>query len=109
VAHNTFVQFAAEDGLFAGLMYLLLCLGVFSSYLKQLRIGREQSVDPFIVSLNEAITASLGGFFVCSMFLDLATFEMFYYLLVLDVAKNRLIQIESENPSTEFIKAEALT
>ena len=106
VAHNTLIQFASEDGIFAGLMYLLLCLGVFISYLKQIKLDRKESIDPFLMALNESITGSLTGFFVCSMFLDLATYEMFYYLLILDVAKNGLVKKASETINVDKTQPE---
>lgn len=91
VAHNTVIQLASESGIVAGLMYLLLCLNVFLRYWRQKKIFAN---DPFWTATNEAVMCSLLGFFVCSLFLNLATYETFYYLLILSIVQNRLISKE---------------
>ncbi len=83
VAHNTFVQFASESGFFAGILYLLICAQMFFGNFK-LRGGCNEDIDPFYLSLQDSIFCSISGYFVCSMFLNLATYELLYYLLILN-------------------------
>lgn len=91
VAHNTFFQFASESGVLAGLMYLLLFYHLFMAYLRQMRMPRGET-DDFLAAANDCIAGGALGFFVCSSFLNLATFEVLYYVFLLNVAKNRLFQ-----------------
>ena len=83
-AHNTFFQIAAESGIIAGLMYLLVLWTNLKDLLRNSRILREQDdKSEFLFYLNEALLTSLIGFVVCSMFLSLQVYEIFYYLCVL--------------------------
>jgi putative inorganic carbon (hco3(-)) transporter len=91
VAHNTVIQYAAESGILAGVAYLLLCWGVYSRYRKQIKKFKREGADPLLKNTNEAIFTSFLGFFVCSLFLNLATFEVIYYLLILSFVQGRLM------------------
>lgn len=91
VAHSTVIQLASESGIVAGLMYLLLCLNVFLRYRRQKKVFAN---DPFWMATNDAVMCSLLGFFVCSLFLNLVTYETFYYMLILSIVQNRLISKE---------------
>lgn len=100
VAHNTLIQFMSESGILAGLMYLLLCIGIFKGFLKQSRTY-EKIVDPLFNAVNESVAGSLSGFFICAIFLNLATYEIFYYLLVLNAVKNTLVEDTLVESTTE--------
>ena len=80
VAHNTFIQIAAESGIFAGLSYILFlfyCVwGLFKSRNKFV-------VGSFEYYLCDAVLVSLCGFSVCSLFLTLNRFEIQFYLAIL--------------------------
>ncbi len=80
VAHNTFIQIAAESGIFAGLSYILFmfyCVwGLFKSRDKF-------EVGSFEYYLCDAVLVSLCGFLVCSLFLTLNGFEIQFYLAIL--------------------------
>jgi len=106
VAHNTLIQFASESGIFAGLMYLLLCFGVISSYVRFKRAG-PQNTDPFLVAVQESSTGGLIGFFVCALFLNLATYELFYYILVLHAVQIRLLNETMNSSNSNKIQAES--
>ena len=89
VAHNTFFQIGGEWGVIAGLTYLIVVLSTVSRLIKngnQLRVRDTQEEDQLLYCINEASMLSLVGFFVCSMFLSLQGYEIFYYLLVLSNA-----------------------
>lgn len=84
VAHNTLIQFASESGIVAGLMYLFVCWELFK---RNLSVPDDNgSRDALCVALQNSIFCSIGGYFVCSMFLNLATYELIYYLLILNLA-----------------------
>lgn len=93
VAHNTFIQFAAESGVGAGLAYIVV-VGLF--FVHALRIHRwcphfvdDQDMDK-INLYNKASTASFSGLIVCSLFLSLNVYEIFFVLLLFN---NALYQI----------------
>lgn len=95
VAHNTLVQYASESGFGAGLAYLVLVFLFFkhSKYVRRWCVeGRYNRGDEVlkIELYNNATTASFCGLFVCSMFLSLNVYEIFFILLLLN---NSLYQI----------------
>ncbi len=85
-AHDTFYQIAAESGLVAGIMYALTVLSLISSLWKN---GRElKNLAPTeesntLLMVNEATMIGFTGLAVCSIFLSLQQFEIFYCLNVL--------------------------
>jgi O-antigen ligase len=103
VAHNTFIQFSAETGILSGVMYLLLGWGFLSSYYRQRRYTKDNS-DPFLAAVKESITGAVIGFYVCSMFLNLAAYEILYLLLVCKAVYDLLFReylIDQTRPLSE--------
>jgi len=100
VAHNTPIQFAAEIGVVAGFMYFLICFQVIKDYFMQLKSSIKYP-DPFYSATREAIIVSLSGFFVCALFLNLATYEALYYLLALNTIQKRLTS-QKEHGNTDY-------
>lgn len=83
-AHNTFFQIAAESGIIAGLMYVLVLWSSIKDLLRNSKILRGQdNQSELLIYLNEALLTSIIGFAVCAMFLSLQFYEIFYYLCVL--------------------------
>ena len=89
VAHNTFFQFLGENGVGAAFCYvMIICTFLISSR----RIGawckaRTGHPDlPVVEQLNNASTASFLGLVVCSFFLTLNNYEIFYYLVIINSA-----------------------
>lgn len=89
VAHNTMIQFAAESGLMAGVAYgMVVCL-FFSNSIKVERWCRQNPSHPsknFIHRLTQSSQLSFLGYVICSMFLSLNIFEIFYYLVLINTA-----------------------
>lgn len=85
-AHNTFFQIAAEAGLIAGFMYLLtvsfnfILLWKNVKFLKNIKSNEENNC---LLLVNYSILASFSGLIVCSMFVSLQYFEIFYYSYVI--------------------------
>lgn len=90
VAHNTFIQFSAETGVLSGMMYLLIGLGFLTTYYKQRVYDKEENFDSFLLATKESITGGIIGFYVCATFLNLATYESYYYLLVCKAVQDKL-------------------
>ncbi|MCK4790589.1 MAG: O-antigen ligase family protein [Desulfobacteraceae bacterium] len=87
VAHNTFVQFAAESGVGAGLSYLLIALTFFLSSRRIKKWCKDKQEHPdiqWIQYSNDASTVSFSGLIVCSLFLSLNFYEIFFYLLIIN-------------------------
>lgn len=99
VSHNTFFQLASESGIAAGVIYVLLCTGILRRGMKNSRILKGK--DQLLWAINEAVICSSSGYFVCAMFLNLATYETFYYLLILTVVQKKMIANQSEVLDTE--------
>lgn len=107
VAHNTIIQFFAESGVLAGLMYLLLCYGIFRNLIKNRKLESFNG-DPFLLAVRESLTGSLAGFFVCALFLNLAGYEIFYYTLALGSVVTRLSGIALKNNNSIKIQRELI-
>lgn len=93
VAHNTIIQFAAESGVGAGVAYLII---LYSFYLNSRKIRTLCSKHVNLPEINcidrynNANTVSFVGLIVCSLFLSLNTYEIFFVLLIFN---NALMQI----------------
>lgn len=86
IAHNTIFQIGAEWGLIAVTAYLILVFSTLNRLRRnggQLRRYPQDERTRFLYCLNEATLIGLFGLFICSMFLSLEAFEVFYYLLLL--------------------------
>jgi putative inorganic carbon (hco3(-)) transporter len=103
-AHNTIIQITAEWGVLGGGAFIL-ALGLALRSLWRTRRVAEQlmqlGADSALYLLNEAVFTSLLGFFVCSLFLSLETYEVYYYLLMLAgalgrVTRNAALAVHSE-------------
>jgi O-antigen ligase len=86
VAHNTFMQFAAESGVAAGICYLVIIFLFFRNSKKISSWCRENGgirISTSINRYNDACTSSFAGLTMCSLFLSLNTYEIFYFLLII--------------------------
>lgn len=103
VAHNTFLCFAANTGLLTGLIYLYFYFLHFKNF--RFAIKHKVSEDPLFDYFNNVFMTSLTGLYVCSIFLDLIIYESFYFLLLLNLLKDKLFRQKlissqtAENPS----------
>jgi len=84
VAHNTLIEFTAESGIFAGMFYLLIIFSFFKNafYVRRVLFSRDDFY--FLYVLNSATFVSFCGLVVCSMFLSLNYYEIFFYLLLIN-------------------------
>jgi probable O-glycosylation ligase (exosortase A-associated) len=85
-AHDTFLQISAESGVIAGIMYVLVVsvsIVVLWRRGKTLEQDDENDGPSFLYIANEAILASFIGLVICSLFLSLHVYEIFYFLCAL--------------------------
>lgn len=90
VAHNTFLNFAANTGLINGLIFIYL----FWMHFRYFRFARRNKIQeyPYLDYANNAIMTGLVGFYVGAMFLDLIIFEAYYFLLMIGLAKDGIFR-----------------
>ena len=88
VAHNTILHFAAESGVMAGVAYLMIIINFYCNFYKVYVQGRKEPT-PEVENFNNASAASFTGLIVCSMFLSLNTYEVFFLLLVFNNVLSR--------------------
>lgn len=107
-AHDTFFQISSESGLLAGTMYVLIASSVLLALWrngKRLK-GRKGDDDDEprrqLYLINEAVLVSFSGLIVCSLFLSLQMFEIFWVLCLLT---NAILHISRQK---ERAAAEAL-
>ncbi len=97
MSHNVLIQFAAEAGAFAGLCYLLILVIFFrqSSHIKKWCSAQipDKTVS-HVQALNNASTVSFFGLAVCSVFLSLNYYEVFFFLLII----NNSLFVLCQNP-----------
>lgn len=98
VAHNTFLNFSANTGLVAGLIYLYFFRRAYKIYHLNKAMITEDGISNYI---NRAGSCALVGYFVGALFLDLIIFEPFYFVLLLVVANHHLLLRESRIPTPQ--------
>jgi len=87
--HSTPLQFGAEAGYFALLSYCYIIIYFFyrsykiRSFLKIFKHKISDEDWQVLMYLNEANIISFSGLIVCSLFLSLNYYEIFFYLLIL--------------------------
>ena len=85
-AHNTLLQIAAESGVLAGIMYIAIVVSSLRALWRNgIRLKRESqdAMYTFLFAANEATLVAFTGLVVCSVFLSLQDFEIFYCLVVM--------------------------
>ncbi len=80
LAHNIFVQIAAESGVFAVISYVLFMFYCVCGLFKSRDRFENGSFEYY---LCDAVLVSLCGFLLCSLFLSLNKFEIQFYLAIL--------------------------
>jgi len=96
IAHNTLIQFAAESGIGAGFCYLMIIITFFfrSRSIKKWSEKQTENMDTrVVIDLNTASIVSFTGLVTCSFFLSLNSYEIFFYLLIIN---NSLAVISSQ-------------
>jgi probable O-glycosylation ligase (exosortase A-associated) len=94
VAHNSVVQLGAETGVVAAIAYLCIFIDIL---IRRRRTNKNDmgEIDPLMMTIREAVDCSLFGFFVCSMFLSISNYEVFYFVLLMRAAWWQIIQRQS--------------
>ena len=105
VAHNTFVQFSAESGVIAGLAYLMIVWTFIKNSLLINAFCRDSSDSQEILQIeryNNASTVSFIGLIVCSLFLSLNNYEIFFFLLIFNNVLAQLCLKDTNIQSESF-------
>jgi O-antigen ligase len=101
VAHNTFLNFAANTGLLNGIIYLAFYWLQF----KRFKRIRKSETDPnsTINYVNNSTMVALTGFYIGSMFLDLIIYEPFYFLLLLGLLTEHIHKTKNINEEQHHV------
>ncbi|PKG93002.1 O-antigen ligase [Paraglaciecola sp. MB-3u-78] len=101
VAHNTFLNFAANSGLLNGIIYL----SFYWLQFKRFRRIRKSETDPSSTMsyINNSTMVALTGFYAGSMFLDLVIYEPFYFLLMLGLLTEHIYN-KQKSINVEVVK-----
>lgn len=105
-AHNTLLQIAAESGVLAGAMYALIVLTLIYELWRNgraLKASAQPRAPPSVAfMINEATLIGFCGLVICSLFLSLQEFEIFY---ILNVLGNAVIALGKGRASEERSRA----
>jgi putative inorganic carbon (HCO3(-)) transporter len=106
IAHNTFLQIAAEDGIVAGITYMVLVASTINRLRKNAaKFKRSSDGEAHLYyCASEACLLGLVGFFACSVFLSLEQFELLYYLLAI---ANCIVRTSPANSEAAVARAPA--
>lgn len=98
VAHNTYLEIAAEIGLPALFFYMGM---VIFTYRDLWRLRRELSDDPKYALLPSVIMISLFGFLISSTFVSAQHTKLFWLLIFLTIALKRCVREDHINDKAE--------
>ncbi len=101
VAHNTLLQFAAQCGVMAGILYLCFFWIRLKNVFKKPPAGAKFDAGLHRDYLEDLLNALFIGFFVVAIFLDLMIFEIMYMMFLLSAAKYA-IENKGRTKSFEF-------
>ncbi|MBL8899434.1 MAG: putative O-glycosylation ligase, exosortase A system-associated [Planctomycetes bacterium] len=94
VVHNSYLQVWAEQGSIAFALYLTLLLSTFWMLGQVRREARRSGARPWILDYARMFEASLFGFVIGSTFLNRATFDLMYHIIVASVVFKHLARRE---------------
>ncbi len=87
VAHNTFIQLAAECGLLTGLIYLWWFWMRFKNFFKKPPPDAKFPAGLHRDYLEDLLNSLYIGLFMLAIFLDLMIFEILYFIFLLSFSK----------------------
>ena len=94
VAHNTYVQMAAETGLPTFVVFLGIILLTFLSIRRVRRKAKKAFGDSWFIRYADCIEVSILGYMAGGMFLNEAHFDLFYTLVALMIALETILEKE---------------
>jgi len=100
VAHNTFINFAANTGLPVGFLFLSMFWFSYKNF-QYCKINQIEKY-PILDFVDKSCASSLIAYFVAALFLDMIIFEAFYFILMLNLAKRFIFEKELKI-AAEFI------
>jgi len=90
VAHNTFIQFAADNGLVAGLVYLFFLFNRLKNIFTRPDPTKEFARGLPRDYLDDLINALIIAFYCVALFLDLMIIEITYFVFLVTACKYSL-------------------
>jgi len=87
VSHNTFLQFAANSGLIAGIIFLYL---IYTSCIDYF-LNKYKDKEGILYTIYKGSSLSIFSFFIASIFLNLQLYEMTYFLFLINYLCKKFI------------------
>lgn len=90
VAHSTIIQFAAENGIFAALAFMLIFVIALLDLHEVRKEARKMCFSDGekvgrIISIANALEGGCIGFFACGLFLSLGSYDIYFILVMIVV------------------------
>lgn len=108
-AHNAFFQLLGETGVLGATAYMLLCLICISELMRtcyRMEKSGAANIHNKMYLINEALLLSFLGLIVCSSFLSLQYFDVFYMLCALVHAKKNIAKDQEPSSCTAMLSKE---
>lgn len=94
VAHNTYITFLAEGGIFCLLFYLLIIFFNFKDLYRIRKLSKEEVLGIQIHNLTYALEVGLAGSLVSAFFINRTDFEPFFWFTGLITTLKNIIKKE---------------
>jgi len=104
IAHNTYLSIAAELGLPA-LLFFLAIIGY--TYRSLWRLRKILIDDPKLALLPNVLIVSLSGFVISATFLSAENTKLFWLLIFLTIALERIVKEQKQRENQDAIDVEA--
>ncbi|VAV85697.1 hypothetical protein MNBD_DELTA01-1781, partial [hydrothermal vent metagenome] len=103
IAHNTYLSIAAELGLPALLFFLAI---IAYTYRSLWRLRKILIDDPKLTLLPNVLIVSLSGFVISATFLSAQNTKLFWLLIFLTIALERIVNEEKARENQDAIDVE---
>ena len=100
VAHNTYLEYAAETGLPGAILFIGVLVGTFRELQRTRKLAQEVG-NRFLAEYAQAIQAGIVGFAVTSFFLSAASQKVFWFVIFISTPMLRLAERQSPQPAEE--------
>ena len=112
LAHNIFLQFGADTGLFPMVVYILFIATIYFNLLntrRKIRVGPATNEYKFNLLMSYGVLASLTGFLIGSFFLPWAYRIFLFYLTGVGVSFTAILQEEINAVTSDCSKTSGST
>lgn len=109
--HSIYFEFLAENGFPGLLVFLVLCL-ILARSVNQLASKQKNQPQSLSIAYGIMLRISLMAYLVCGTFLEMASFDLFYQIVVLTVVAKRIFlpsSAKKESATNKLVAASRAT